>query len=110
MVISGEMCRRKGARLKLLRLAGSGGDRLQRLYHRLPLDGACALNGPEAENRFVVTAALWISSSLRSAKDHALLIVATLGAKAVSMPKGVAVVIINSNTSTLVGGSINTRT
>jgi len=44
-------------------------------------------------------------------KDHALLIdCRTLGTKAVSMPKGVAVVIINSNFKrTLVGSEYNTR-
>lgn len=44
-------------------------------------------------------------------KDHALLIdCRTLGTKAVSMPEGVAVVIINSNFKrTLVGSEYNTR-
>ncbi len=44
-------------------------------------------------------------------KDHALLIdCRSLGTKAVSMPKGVAVVIINSNFKrTLVGSEYNTR-
>ena len=85
----------------------------QQLYH-LPLDGAqIALNGQEAENQFV-GCNCGIMDQLISAlgkKDHALLIdCRTLGTKAVSMPKGVAVVIINSNFKrTLVGSEYNTR-
>lgn len=76
------------------------GTVLQQLYH-LPLDGAqIALNGQEAENQFV-GCNCGIMDQLISAlgkKDHALLIdCRSLGTKAVSMPKGVAVVIINSN-------------
>ncbi len=104
-----------GRRVKLLRLAGSGGG------HSLPAAfitcrwTARKLRSTDKRPRTslsAVTAALWISSSLRSAKkDHALLIdCRTLGAKAVSMPKGVAVVIINSNFKrTLVGSEYNTR-
>ncbi len=76
------------------------GTVLQQLYH-LPLDGAqIALNGQEAENQFI-GCNCGIMDQLISAlgkKDHALLIdCRSLGTKAVSMPKGVAVVIINSN-------------
>ncbi|MCV4860992.1 galactokinase, partial [Escherichia coli] len=80
----------------------------------LPLDGAqIALNGQEAENQFV-GCNCGIMDQLISAlgkKDHALLIdCRSLGTKAVSMPKGVAVVIINSNFKrTLVGSEYNTR-
>ncbi|PXV42153.1 galactokinase [Salmonella enterica subsp. enterica serovar Newport str. CFSAN000837] len=83
------------------------------LFH-LPPDGApIALNGQEAGNQFV-GCNCGIMDQLISAlgkKDHALLIdCRTLGAKAVSMPKGVAVVIINSNFKrTLVGSEYNTR-
>lgn len=79
-----------------------------------PLDGAqIALNGQEAENQFV-GCNCGIMDQLISAlgkKDHALLIdCRSLGTKAVSMPKGVAVVIINSNFKrTLVGSEYNTR-
>lgn len=89
------------------------GTVFQQLYH-LPLDGAqIALNGQEAENQFV-GCNCGIMDQLISAlgkKDHALLIdCRTLGTKAVSMPKGVAVVIINSNFKrTLVGSEYNTR-
>ncbi|EMF9154747.1 galactokinase [Salmonella enterica] len=89
------------------------GTVFQQLYH-LPLDSAqIALNGQEAENQFV-GCNCGIMDQLISAlgkKDHALLIdCRTLGAKAVSMPKGVAVVIINSNFKrTLVGSEYNTR-
>ncbi|PDN15865.1 galactokinase [Salmonella enterica] len=89
------------------------GPVFQQLFH-LPLDGAqIALNGQEAENQFV-GCNCGIMDQLISAlgkKDHALLIdCRTLGAKAVSMPKGVAVVIINSNFKrTLVGSEYNTR-
>ncbi|EIN3214273.1 galactokinase, partial [Salmonella enterica] len=89
------------------------GTVFQKLYH-LPLDGAqIALNGQEAENQFV-GCNCGIMDQLISAlgkKDHALLIdCRTLGTKAVSMPKGVAVVIINSNFKrTLVGSEYNTR-
>ena len=89
------------------------GTVFQQLYH-LPLDGAqIALNGQEAENQFV-GCNCGILDQLISAlgkKDHALLIdCRSLGTKAVSMPKGVAVVIINSNFKrTLVGSEYNTR-
>ena len=89
------------------------GTVFQQLYH-LPLDGAqIALNGQEAENQFV-GCNCGIMDQLISAlgkKDHALLIdCRTLGTKAVSMPKGVAIVIINSNFKrTLVGSEYNTR-
>ena len=89
------------------------GTVFQQLYH-LPLDGAqIALNGQEAENQFV-GCNCGIMDQLISAlgkKDHALLLdCRTLGTKAVSMPEGVAVVIINSNFKrTLVGSEYNTR-
>ncbi|WP_202303836.1 galactokinase [Dryocola clanedunensis] len=89
------------------------GKVFQQLYH-LSLDGAqLALNGQEAENQFV-GCNCGIMDQLISAlgkKDHALLIdCRSLGTKAVSMPKGVAVVIINSNFKrTLVGSEYNTR-
>ncbi len=89
------------------------GKAFQQLYH-LSLDGAqLALNGQEAENQFV-GCNCGIMDQLISAlgkKDHALLIdCRSLGTKAVSMPKGVAVVIINSNFKrTLVGSEYNTR-
>lgn len=89
------------------------GTVFQQLYH-LNLDGAqIALNGQEAENQFV-GCNCGIMDQLISAlgkKDHALLIdCRSLGTKAVPMPKGVAVVIINSNFKrTLVGSEYNTR-
>ncbi len=89
------------------------GTVFQQLYH-LPLDGAqIALNGQEAENQFV-GCNCGIMDQLISAlgkKDHALLIDCRyLGTKAVPMPEGVAVVIINSNFKrTLVGSEYNTR-
>ena len=89
------------------------GKVFQTLYH-LPLDGAqLALNGQEAENQFV-GCNCGIMDQLISAlgkKDQALLIdCRTLGTKAVPMPKGAAVVIINSNFKrTLVGSEYNTR-
>lgn len=89
------------------------GTVFQQLYH-LALDGAqIALNGQEAENQFV-GCNCGIMDQLISAlgkKDHALLIdCRSLGTKAVPMPKGVAVVIINSNFKrTLVGSEYNTR-
>lgn len=87
------------------------GTVLQQLYH-LPLDGAqIALNGQEAENQFV-GCNCGIMDQLISAlgkKDHALLIdCRSLGTKAVSMPKGVAVVIINSNFKRTLGLAANT--
>ncbi|HED3136815.1 galactokinase [Citrobacter farmeri] len=91
----------------------AAGTVFQQLYH-LPLDGAqIALNGQEAENQFV-GCNCGIMDQLISAlgkKDHALLIdCRTLGTKAVSMPEGVAIVIINSNFKrTLVGSEYNTR-
>ncbi len=95
------MCR---CRVKFFRFTGSRGrNRIAAAYH-LPLDGAqIALNGQEAENQFV-GCNLWNHGSQISAlgkKDHALLIdCRSLGTKAVSMPKGVVVVIINSNFKT----------
>ncbi len=89
------------------------GKVFQQLYH-LPLDGAqLALTGQEAENQFV-GCNCGIMDQLISAlgkKDHALLIdCRTLGTKAVPMPQGVSVVIINSNFKrTLVGSEYNTR-
>ncbi len=111
MVISGNVP--QGAGLSPASLEVAVGTVFQQLYH-LPLDGAqIALNGQEAENQFV-GCNCGIMDQLISAlgkKDHALLIdCRTLGAKAVSMPKGVAVVIINSNFKrTLVGSEYNTR-
>ncbi|ELY4853348.1 galactokinase [Cronobacter turicensis] len=89
------------------------GTVFRHLYH-LWLDGAqIALNGQEAENQFV-GCNCGIMDQLISAlgkKDHALLIdCRSLGTKAVPMPQGVAVVIINSNFKrTLVGSEYNTR-
>lgn len=89
------------------------GKVFQQLYH-LTLDGTqLALNGQEAENQFV-GCNCGIMDQLISAlgkKDHALLIdCRSLGSKAVPMPQGVAVVIINSNFKrTLVGSEYNTR-
>ena len=89
------------------------GTVFQQLYH-LPLDGAqIALNGQEAENQFV-GCNCGIMDQLISAlgkKEHALLIdCRSLGTKAVPLPKGAAVVIINSNFKrTLVGSEYNTR-
>ncbi len=89
------------------------GTVFRHLYH-LSLDGAqIALNGQEAENQFV-GCNCGIMDQLISAlgkKDHALLIdCRSLGTKAVPMPQGVAVVIINSNFKrTLVGSEYNTR-
>lgn len=89
------------------------GTVFQQLYHLL-LDGAqIALNGQEAENQFV-GCNCGIMDQLISAlgkKGSALLIdCRSLGTKAVSMPEGVAIVIINSNFKrTLVGSEYNTR-
>ncbi|MGR4049074.1 galactokinase [Kosakonia cowanii] len=89
------------------------GTVFQQLYH-LPLDGAqIALNGQEAENQFV-GCNCGIMDQLISAlgkRGSALLIdCRSLGTKAVSMPEGVAIVIINSNFKrTLVGSEYNTR-
>ncbi len=89
------------------------GTVFQQLYH-LPLDGAqIALNGQEAENQFV-GCNCGIMDQLISAlgkKEHALLIdCRSLGTKAVPLPKGAAVVIINSNFKrTPVGSEYNTR-
>ncbi|MBU4684351.1 galactokinase [Cedecea davisae] len=112
MVISGDVPQGAGLSSSAS-LEVAVGKVLQQLYH-LPLDGAqLALNGQEAENQFV-GCNCGIMDQLISAlgkKDHALLIdCRTLGTKAVSMPKGVAVVIINSNFKrTLVGSEYNTR-
>lgn len=89
------------------------GTVFQQLYH-LPLDGAqIALNGQEAENQFV-GCNCGIMDQLISAlgkKDSALLIdCRSLGTRPVSMPHGVAIVIINSNFKrSLVGSEYNTR-
>ena len=89
------------------------GTVFQQLYH-LPLDGAqIALNGQEAENQFV-GCNCGIMDQLISAlgkKASALLIdCRSLGTKAVPMPQGAAVIIINSNFKrTLVGSEYNTR-
>lgn len=89
------------------------GTAFQQLYH-LPLDGRqIALQGQQAENQFV-GCQCGIMDQLISAlgkKEHALLIdCRTLETRAVSMPQGVAVVIINSNFKrTLVGSEYNTR-
>ncbi|MBK4714513.1 MULTISPECIES: galactokinase [Tenebrionibacter/Tenebrionicola group] len=89
------------------------GKAFQLLWH-LPLDGAqLALNGQEAENQFV-GCNCGIMDQLISAlgkQGHALLIdCRSLGTKAVPLPPGVAVVIINSNFKrTLVGSEYNTR-
>ena len=89
------------------------GTVLQQLYH-LPLDGAqIALNGQEAETSlWAVTVESWINRFPRSARKimPCLIDCRSLGTKAASMPKGVAVVIINSNFKrTLVGSEYNTR-
>ena len=89
------------------------GTVFQQLYH-LPLDGTqIALNGQEAENQFV-GCNCGIMDQLISAlgkKGSALLIdCRSLGSRAVSMPEGVSIVIINSNFKrTLVGSEYNTR-
>jgi len=89
------------------------GKALQQLY-QLPLNGTeLALNGQQAENHFV-GCNCGIMDQLISAlgeKDHALLIdCRSLETKAVPLPKGVAVIIINSNFKrTLVGSEYNTR-
>ncbi len=75
------------------------GTVFQQLYH-LPDGAQIALNGQEAENQFV-GCNCGIMDQLISAlgkKEHALLIdCRSLGTKAVPLPKGAAVVIINSN-------------
>lgn len=89
------------------------GKVFQTLY-QLPLDGAqLALNGQEAENQFV-GCNCGIMDQLISAlgkKGHALLVdCRSLETRAVPMPQGAAVVIINSNFKrTLVGSEYNTR-
>ena len=89
------------------------GTVFQQLYH-LPLDGTqIALNGQEAENQ-CVGCNCGIMDQLISAlgkKGSALLIdCRSLGSRAVSMPEGVSIVIINSNFKrTLVGSEYNTR-
>lgn len=89
------------------------GTVFQQLYH-LPLDGTqIALNGQEAENQFV-GCNCGIMDQLISAlgkKGSALLIdCRSLSNKAVSMPEGVSILIINSNFKrTLVGSEYNTR-
>jgi len=89
------------------------GKALQQLY-QLPLNGTeLALNGQQAENHFV-GCNCGIMDQLISAlgeKDHALLIdCRSLETRAVSLPAGVAVIIINSNFKrTLVSSEYNTR-
>ena len=89
------------------------GTVFRQLYH-LPLDGTqIALNGQEAENQFV-GCNCGIMDQLISAlgkKGSALLIdCRSLGSRAVPMPEGVSIVIINSNFKrTLVGSEYNTR-
>ncbi|WP_058913610.1 galactokinase [Entomohabitans teleogrylli] len=112
MVISGDVPQGAGLSSSAS-LEVAVGTVFQQLYH-LPLDGAqIALNGQEAENQFV-GCNCGIMDQLISAlgkKDHALLIdCRSLSSKAVPMPKGVAVAIINSNFKrTLVGSEYNTR-
>lgn len=75
------------------------GTVFQQLYH-LPLDGAqIALNGRGGKPVRRLQLRHHGSADFSAGqKDHALLIdCRSLGTKAVSMPKGVAVVIINSN-------------
>ncbi|MDZ7279049.1 galactokinase [Pantoea eucrina] len=85
-----------------------------RELYALSLDGAAiALNGQEAENKFV-GCNCGIMDQLISAlgqPDHAMLLdCRTLGTRAVSLPENVAVVIINSNfRRNLVGSEYNTR-
>jgi len=89
------------------------GKALQQLY-QLPLSGTeLALNGQQAENHFV-GCNCGIMDQLISAlgeKDHALLIdCRSLETQSVSLPAGVAVIIINSNFKrTLVGSEYNIR-
>lgn len=89
------------------------GKVFQQLYH-LPLDATqIALNAQEAENQFV-GCQCGIMDQLISAlgkANHALLIdCRSLSSKAVPIPKGVAIVIINSNFKrTLVGSEYNIR-
>ncbi|EEQ00622.1 Galactokinase [Yersinia ruckeri ATCC 29473] len=89
------------------------GQAFQSLY-QLPLSGVeLALNGQEAENQFV-GCNCGIMDQLISAlgkQGHALLIdCRSLETRAVSMPKNVAVVIINSNVKRgLVDSEYNTR-
>ncbi|WP_313681690.1 galactokinase [Pantoea sp.] len=89
------------------------GTVFRQLYH-LPLDGTqIALNGQEAENKFV-GCHCGIMDQLISAlgkKGSALLIdCRSLDNKAVSMPDDVAIIIINSNFKrTLVSSEYNTR-
>ncbi|WP_017345875.1 galactokinase [Pantoea sp. A4] len=89
------------------------GTVFQQLY-QLKLGGAeIALNGQEAENKFV-GCNCGIMDQLISAlgqKDHAMLLdCRDLSTRAVSLPTDVAVVIINSNfRRSLVGSEYNTR-
>ncbi|WP_114191816.1 galactokinase [Edaphovirga cremea] len=112
MVISGNV--QQGAGLSSsASLEVAVGQALQSLYH-LPLDGvALALNGQEAENQFV-GCNCGIMDQLISAlgkAGHALLIdCRSLETRAVSMPKNVSVVIINSNVKRgLVDSEYNAR-
>ncbi|RPE03772.1 galactokinase [Candidatus Pantoea deserta] len=112
MVISGDVPQGAGLSSSAS-LEVAVGTVFQQLYH-LKLDGAAiALNGQEAENQFV-GCNCGIMDQLISAlgkKDHAMLLdCRTLGTRPVSMPKDVAVVIINSNfRRSLVGSEYNTR-
>ncbi len=112
LVISGNVP--QGCGVKLLSLAGS------RRRHRVPTAVSSAAgwraNRPQRPGGGKPVRRLQLrhhGSADFSAgqKDHALLIdCRSLGTKAVSMPKGVAVVIINSNFKrTLVGSEYNTR-
>lgn len=89
------------------------GKALQQLY-QLPLSGTdLALNGQQAENHFV-GCNCGIMDQLISAlgeKDHALLIdCRSLETQTVSLPAGVAIIIINSNFKrSLVDSEYNTR-
>ena len=112
MVISGDVPQGAGLSSSAS-LEVAVGTVFQQLYH-LKLDGAAiAVNGQEAENQFV-GCNCGIMDQLISAlgkKDHAMLLdCRTLGTRPVSMPKDIAVVIINSNfRRNLVGSEYNTR-
>ncbi|WP_370548305.1 galactokinase [Edwardsiella tarda] len=112
MVISGNVPQGAGLSSSAA-LEVAVGQALQALY-QLPLDGvALALNGQEAENRFV-GCNCGIMDQLISAlgqAQHALLIdCRSLATQAVPLPAEAAVVIINSNVKRgLVDSEYNTR-
>ncbi len=112
MVISGDVPQGAGLSSSAS-LEVAVGTVFQQLYH-LKLDrAAIAVNGQETENQFV-GCNCGIMDQLISAlgkKDHAMLLdCRTLGTRPVSMPKDIAVVIINSNfRRNLVGSEYNTR-